>query len=450
MMTGEGYVANKPGTRIRRFDRPGNLRHIPHTRTVEDEKITRWALDRFHRLMGRDALFWAHPGESLGSMTIRGYNYFDLVDTGARIACLDSYGRESYRTGKWLEGLGKREESRGRKETAMNYYWRAPVMYAGATWGIFDSDSEELKMYRERINACYEKVCNFAPYPIERVEIPFEGKYMPAYLHMTPGREKAPTIVFAGGMDMYKEMYVNPSDNQFVKRGMNVLALDGPGQGESLERKIYHDTPDKYGKAGKTAIDWLIKRKEVDPNKIGVFGNSMGTYWASTIAIEDSRVRALAVGQSCYYPADGEIFNEVSPNFRSRWMWMSNKDTDDEWDEFVRGLTLEGKEHLVKCPLIIFAGELDHLCDIWLTYKFWKKTSSEIKELRIYADQYHSNFRFFDEMNLNMGPDWLRERLLNRPVEHPKHKVLFVNNRKEEKPVNIEALEKGFSYIESD
>jgi len=96
----------------------------------------------------------------------------------------------------------------------------------------------------------------------------------------------------------------------------------------------------------------------------------------------------------------------------------------------------------------MFAGEMDHLCNIHQTYQFWKKTDSEIKELRVYAGQYHAISRFIDEFDLSMSPDWLRERLLGQPVEAPLQKLVLIDNQKNEKPVNVEALEKGWAFID--
>ncbi len=39
-------------------------------------------------------------------------------------------------------------------------------------------------------------------------------------------------------MDTTKETYPNPLNNHFGERGMHVLVLDGPGQGESWLRGI--------------------------------------------------------------------------------------------------------------------------------------------------------------------------------------------------------------------
>jgi 2,6-dihydroxypseudooxynicotine hydrolase len=250
-------------------------------------------------------------------------------------------------------------------------------------------------------------------------------------------------------MDQRKEIFVNPADNHYVKRGMNVLCFEGPGQGESAERKLYFDDPEKFGRGGKAAIDWLVKRKEVDPEKIGIYGNSMGSYWGSSVAIADTRVKALAVAMSCYYPNKGGIFTETTPNFRTRMMWMANKNTDKEWYEFLEGLTLEGKERLIKCPIIMFAGEQDHLCNIYMTYQFWKKLGSTIKELRIYAGQYHALSRFTDEFDLSMTPDFLRDRLLGKPVAQPAQKIVMIDNGKNEKSLDVEALEKGWALIDA-
>ena len=103
-MAEKDNVPEEPGTRIKRFDRPG---YTPHPWSVADENAPRWILDRFHRLMGRDSMFWQNPGEGLGAAMLRGLNYFDLTDTGARIGCLDAYGKENYRTAKWLHGLAE-------------------------------------------------------------------------------------------------------------------------------------------------------------------------------------------------------------------------------------------------------------------------------------------------------------------------------------------------------
>ena len=192
-------MAEKP--RIRRIDRIGNTADIPYTRTITDFKSQRWIADRFYRLMGRSAFFWENPEEGLGAAIARGSNFFDLKDTAGRIKCLDEAPKENIRTGKRLENLARREEEAGHKETACDYYFRACHFYINALWGIFDSDNREYMWITDKVRDLFDKVIQYHRYPMQRVEIPFEGKSIPGILTLTPSRQKAPTILLVPGMD---------------------------------------------------------------------------------------------------------------------------------------------------------------------------------------------------------------------------------------------------------
>jgi len=231
--------------------------------------------------------------------------------------------------------------------------------------------------------------------------------------------------------------------NQFVLRGMNSLAIDGPGQGESLIRKLWVDE-ENYARAGKAAIDYLVKRSEVDPDKIGIHGVSMGTYWGPLIAIHDQRVKALSTHMSNQCNKD-HIFNETSPNFRLRFMWIAGNLSDEELDKLATKMTLKGRESQIKCPHIIFHGEFDHLTTTEEVYQYFNNLGSKIKELRIYENEYHGISRFADEI-YSMSADWLRDRLNGVPPKQNR-RILLVDWNKIEHPVNEEQIENGFSYI---
>jgi dipeptidyl aminopeptidase/acylaminoacyl peptidase len=282
---------------------------------------------------------------------------------------------------------------------------------------------------------------------MERVEIPFEGKSISGILSLTPNMKKAPTILSIPGMDQFfKEGNLNHMNNPFVMRGMNSLVIDGPGQGDSLVRKLWVDEGN-YGRAGKAAIDYLVKRPEVDPNKIGITGISMGTYWGPLIAIHDPRVRAIATMHSCQCNKD-HLFNEESPNFRSRFMWMAGNLSDEELDKMAAKMTLEGRESEIKCPHIIFHGEFDHLTTTEEIYRYFNNLGSEVKELRIYESQYHGPVRFTDEL-VNMSADWLRDRLNGVPPKENR-RIVLVDWNKKEHPVDEDKIAKGFLYFSAD
>jgi len=73
---------------------------------------------------------------------------------------------------------------------------------------------------------------------------------------------------------------------------------------------------------------------------------------------------------------------------------------------------------------------------------------SEIKELRIYENEYHGVSRFTDEIG-TMSADWLRDRLQGIPPKE-KRRVILVDWNRKEHPVDEEKIKRGFSYLNAE
>ena len=98
-------------------------------------------------------------------------------------------------------------------------------------------------MYRRSLR-CFEKGIRRRYPTIERVEVPYEGKVLPAWFMKSPtAKGKAPTVVFFNGLDGTKEVGVLYGGVELAARGINLLAIDGPGQGEALR---LHNIPSRY------------------------------------------------------------------------------------------------------------------------------------------------------------------------------------------------------------
>jgi len=106
-----------------------------------------------------------------------------------------------------------------------------------------------------------------AEYPIERVEVPFDnGTTISCPLHLLPDRRKAPCVLDVPGMDQSKEVFPKASHNIALSRGFHIIAIDGPGQGNSNMQKI-HLVGLNYEPAGAAVISYLETRKEIDKDK---------------------------------------------------------------------------------------------------------------------------------------------------------------------------------------
>ncbi|MBI4528215.1 MAG: prolyl oligopeptidase family serine peptidase, partial [Deltaproteobacteria bacterium] len=265
--------------------------------------------------------------------------------------------------------------------------------------------------------ACYDKFIQFAGRPIERAELPFEGKSLSALLHLPrhlKAGEKVPAILYIPGMDGVKEdnpIYGDP----FLERGVAVFAIDGPGQGETRARGI-KCTASNCENAGRLACDYLVKRPEIDPNRIALMGSSMGSYWGTRVAAAESRLKACALSGVCVEPGQYSIFNTASPTFKLNYMYMAGYDNEEAFDEFAKTLTLKGVAAKITCPYLIVAGEDDELCPIGFVYEVMDEVRSP-KVLMVYEGEKHS---IRNPRSRTLLVDWLVDRLAGKPVKSGK------------------------------
>jgi dipeptidyl aminopeptidase/acylaminoacyl peptidase len=282
--------------------------------------------------------------------------------------------------------------------------------------GPFHEDDNELNLlYSSRKNECYDKFIQYAPRPVERVEIPFEDKSLPGFLHLPARNSKnVPCIVHLGGMDMFKEMFNPVYGDKLLERGMAVLSIDGPGQNEArITRKICV-TADNLAQAGKAAMDFLIDRPEIDSERIGITGVSMGSFWSIQIAAHDHRYKAASGFYVCHEPGMNTIFNLACPIFKDRYMWMAGYEDEAKFDEFAKTLSLKGLGAKIRCPTLIVAGEDDELSPIEYSYELYDEIRVP-KNMIIFKGESHGVSDNWDVKALIA--DWLKDRLDGKPFE---------------------------------
>jgi dipeptidyl aminopeptidase/acylaminoacyl peptidase len=202
-----------------------------------------------------------------------------------------------------------------------------------------------------------------------------------------------------------------------MQRGVAVLAIDGPGQYESPLLGVYV-TIQNWIDAGPALVDWLSQRAEIDVQKIGLTGTSFGSFFGTIVAANEPRIAATAVISTCLEPGCHTIFEEASPTFKKRFMWMSNYTDEAKFDAFARTLTWEGHAERIRKPYLVAAGEFDELSPLEHTERMIRAMSGP-RQLVVYADSRHS---VGNVPAANLGPfpptliaDWLNARLAGKP-----------------------------------
>ncbi len=187
-----------------------------------------WAMDQLFRLAGHDLLF---PG-ALAFRLERGYRYAEVERTMERTKTFRQNARQWAHTADQLREMAEEAEAKGHRVTAHDFYYRASLYYGRGQWSILRDTSEKRRLY-DLCVACYEKLIALGDGNVERVVLDVDGESVYGVLHLPPARKgKVPCVIFFPGMDMFKEEFPNVENNAFTRRGMAMLSLDGPGQGE--------------------------------------------------------------------------------------------------------------------------------------------------------------------------------------------------------------------------
>ena len=94
-------------------------------------------------------------------------------------------------------------------------------------------------------------------------------------------------------------------------------------------------------------------------SKVVCSGTSFGTLFGTVLTANEPRISAAAVISVCHEPGCHTIFQEASPTFKKRFMYMSGITDEDEFDKMRQGMTWEGHADKVKVPYLCVAGEFD-------------------------------------------------------------------------------------------
>ena len=320
---------------------------------------------------------------------------------------------------KRIEGFGDAEEAQGHRLTSGAYYLRAAIYYfcgerflppSERKWDTYRSC---LRCFRLGVERRYPQ--------IERVEVPYEGTTLPAWLLKADVVGKAPAVVMFDGLDNAKEMSVLFGGVEIARRGIHVLAIDGPGQGEALRLQGIPSRYDYEVPAG-AAYDWLAGRAEVDSRRVAVMGFSMGGYYAPRAAAMDPRFAACVAwgGHFDYHESwvrrrrimESGGTKLSAPGFQLPWV-LGMPDIDACMKK-LENYRLAGVAEKMRCPFFCLHGENDTIVQLDFAQRLYEAVGSNNKTLRV-LNAFEGGSEHCQEDNRQVGAniiaDWLADNL---------------------------------------
>ncbi|SCK14472.1 2,6-dihydroxypseudooxynicotine hydrolase [Variovorax sp. HW608] len=282
-----------------------------------------------------------------------GVHYRDLLKIRERITSWDDWPHAWAHFAREAEQRGDALLGAGHKLTAAANFVRSSIYYHFAQY--FQHYHPELKReLHGHKNRVFMRGAHLLNSPVQRVVFPFRGIQIAGHLRLPAGVTNPPVAICVGGADTTKEDYFTFTD-LCIERGIATFAFDGPGQGETaFEMLLIQD----FEACIAAAIDYLETREEIDANRIGIVGRSMGGYFAPKAASVEPRLKALACWGVMY---DREDMPTKTGIYAATGLAMSGTETLAEAVEFFKSWTLEGHVQNIKCPVFVTHGGLDSL-----------------------------------------------------------------------------------------
>ncbi len=252
------------------------------------------------------------------------------------------------------ERAGRDALAAGRDMSAGAHLSQAAVYYHFAKF-LFVNDPGQMRAAHLKAVDCLTDALPYLDPPGRRIEIPFEGSRMAGVLREPAGEGPHPVMIMIPGLDSAKEE-LRSTEELFLERGIATFSVDGPGQGEAeYDLAIRGD----WEVPGGAVIDHLATEPSLDAGRVGVWGVSLGGYYAPRVASGDERVKACVALAGPYSFA--ENWDNLPILTREAFRVRSKSPDEETARARAAELTMAGRAERIRCPLLAVMGKLDRL-----------------------------------------------------------------------------------------
>jgi len=331
--------------------------------------------------------------------------------------------------GDILVELAREDEIGGRTLSAGEKLGRAATYFLTAERMQSAQHGPRQALYAKFLET-FARGTKLAAENVERVEIPYDGTVISGLLTraLTPDgrRDPGPTpvLVQVNGLDSTKEMLFRTGPAaKLAARGISSLCIDQPGTGEALRLHDLHAVPEAE-KWASVVYEYLAARDDVDADRIGILGVSLGGYFAPrAVAFEPRFALGVCWGANHDWRAvqharrarEGE---RPVPHYWEHVQWVWGADDIDEFFEIAERVHLDGVLDRVGVSFLVTHGLHDKQIPLEYAHRTYDQlTSSPDRELVIFDDRTGGSAHSSVDngaVATDLISDWVAERLGGR------------------------------------
>jgi dienelactone hydrolase len=317
------------------------------------------------------------------------------------------------------DARGFRARSGARKHLrAANYYLMAERMMTNESPLKMEAYEKALEAFRLGVSQAGQSV--------EFVSVPFGEVSLPAlFVPAAEGSGPAPCVIVFNGYDVTKEILYMMGIHELARRGVSVLVTDQPGSGGALRHYGLHTRFDMEVPAS-ACVDYLESRSDVDPDRIGIAGISMGGYFAPRAAAFEKRIKAC-VAWGAFHDLTGVVQNLLetgarsAPAFQAAWVFgVTDPDDPAAQAAVLPRFSLDGVAERIEAALLVLHGEDDRQVPVEQARRTYAQAvRARVRELKVYPKgEWGDQHCQVDDPTLAVDylADWLAEQLAPVPV----------------------------------
>lgn len=234
-------------------------------------------------------------------------------------------------------------------------------------------------------------------------QVPFESASLAGILRLPHGTGPHPVVILVAGLDSTKEEF-RAVERAFLDRGLATFAFDGPGQGEAEWTMAAR--PD-WEVVGDAVCRYLGELDSVDPRKIGLWGVSLGGYYALRLASASLPIRATVALSGPY--SFGAAWENLNPLTREAFVVRSFSPNAEVAATKAREFSMEGRIEKIDRPLLLVVGKKDKLFD-WRDAERIKSETGPATEIRVLENGNHGCANVVSQ-HRGQSADWLLHQL---------------------------------------
>jgi alpha-beta hydrolase superfamily lysophospholipase len=338
---------------------------------------------------------------SMERLMAYGVHHADAVELRARVWSSEVWQAVATELAQTCIAPAEYHVAPGSQATRANRLFRASALLRMSQMMMVDNGAERSEIFR-RAGRLYEDAAALVGDRKRRVFDtpggPVVGWFYPSKVDRIVGR-----VVVIGGIEGWA-MDFGEMGSELAARGMDVVTLDGPGQGESRMLHGHYLRPG-WEAAYAAVFDTL---KADAPNlPLGFVGNSMGGAVAFHLARHDHRIAAVCDNGGGPIPGrDRSDRPTFARKMAAHVGAVSNEDSMAVW----RTVAPVDLDRPLTCPVLVVHGALDPVVSDSDAHAMFESAVSEDKRFVIYSDGDHCVYNHADDKHALIA-DWMASRL---------------------------------------